>query len=101
MPSVVRAGNQGGLVSLSALGDGAPPYPISLGVPRRVIGSALLYALPRVSQGQLGDEVAWLQQALDCMALTVSLQVGDGLPEDNGNGVLAWAFLLEAEGAKR
>lgn len=26
---------------------------------------------------------------------SVSLQVGDGLPEDNGNGVLAWAFLLE------
>lgn len=34
------------------------------------------------------------------MALTVSLQVGDGLPKHNGNGLLVWVFLLEAVGAK-
>lgn len=34
------------------------------------------------------------------MALTVSLQVGDGLPKHDRNGLLAWVFLLEAEGVK-
>lgn len=62
MPSAVRAGKQGGLVSLSVLGDGISSLPCqswSSKVPRRVTGSALFYALPRLSQGHLGDKGAW------------------------------------------
>lgn len=37
---------------------------------------------------------------LGCMTLTVRLQVGDCLPEHNGDGLLVRVFLPEAAGTK-
>lgn len=70
MPSVVRAGGQCGLMRLGALAQG-----------QRWGGA-------RLDSSSLG----WVG------ALTMGLQVGDCLPEDNGDGLLVWALLLEAAG---